>query len=352
MTQPGTPSTPLRVGMVGAGLISAYHLDALDSVADADVTMLVARDVQRAQAVADRYGIPRVVADWRELVGQVDAAIVATPDDTHVEIARGLMSAGIPVMVQKPIATSAAEAEALVADAPAGLLSASFMHRHLDATVVLADILARGDLGEIMSVRMRNATPGPDWGAWFFEASSPTAGVVSQLGVHGIDLVEHLIGPIRTVQALTAIRMPARPLRDGTTVISAVPDHAHAIYRLASGVLVSHEQCWAEAGGTERFQLEVHGTNASAVIDAPSRPVTVHERGGESRLVALEPEPVLGHRHHAAWVRDVRARQDDGTAAAAARGLRVAETIAVAAASGALFTVPDLDLPAPEESAR
>ncbi len=330
---------PLRVGVVGAGLISTYHLTALAALDDVELQAVVAGRPDSARARAAEYGVA-AFTDWRELVGVVDAAVVATPDHTHPEIAAGLMTAGIPVLVQKPLAPSAAEAHALVAGAPYGLLSASFMHRFLDATVQLAEVLRRGDLGDIMSARLRNATPGPDWGEWFFREAGPTAGVIGQLGVHGIDLVEHLLGDIRSVQAVVATRMPQRRLRDGTSVRSRVPDHALATYVLEGGILVSHEQCWAEAGGTERFRMEVHGTRASAVLAAPSAEIEIFERGGAVRRPPLEREAVLGLRHHRHWAAVARRRQDDGSGRAAERGLRIAEAIARAAETRQTIDIP------------
>lgn len=340
MTMTGTDRpAAARVAVVGAGLISRYHLDALASLPGVQLTALVARDPGRAAPLAAEYEIERMLGDWRDVPGVADCAVIATPDDTHVAIAHGLVDAGVAVLVQKPLAPTADEARSLVGRASGGRVSASFMHRHLDATVALQRLIAEGHLGEIMSARIRNATPGPDWSAWFFEAEGPIAGVAGQLGVHGIDLVQHLLGEIRTVQAAVATRKPVRVLRDGSTVRSRVPDHVHAVYRLASGALVSHEQVWAEAGGTDRFRMEVHGTVASAILASPSSPLTLHRADGTSSEVPIEREPVLGSRHHAAWLASVHEGADDGTAEAAWRGLRVAEAIADAAASGNTLTL-------------
>ncbi|KQZ10793.1 Gfo/Idh/MocA family oxidoreductase [Agromyces fucosus] len=339
---PGTGDAPLpsRVGVVGAGLISAYHLDALAALEDAPVEAIVATRPERAVSAAARYGAPHALTDWRDLRGLVDVAIIATPDDTHADLARALIAEGIAVMVQKPLAASLADAAALVADSPPHLISASFMHRHLDATVALEAVLRSGALGEIMSARIRNATPGPDWGGWFYQGNGPMAGVVGQLGVHGIDLVEHLLGRITSVQAMTATRMPLRTMRDGEVIQSSVPDHALAHYRLANGVLVSHEQCWAEAGGTERFAMEVHGTEASAVLRTPSSPIGIHWRSGEWQALELDREPVLGFRHHRAWIDSVRRGADDGTARDAVRGLHVAEIVGQAAREQRTIELP------------
>lgn len=331
-----TKERALRVGVVGAGRISDYHLAALTRLEGVRVAAVAATRAHRAREVAEAFGVPEAFDDWRLLSGRIDAAVVATPDETHAEIARGLIDAGVAVMVQKPLAVRLDDAERLVTSAPPGMLSVSLMHRHLGATVRLAELLAEGALGAVMSARIRNATPGPDWSPWFFRDSGFTSGVVGQLGVHGIDLVELLLGRIRSVSAMTAIRMPQRRMADGTVVDSEVPDHALATYRLVGGALVSHEQCWAEAGGTSRFRLEIHGTDASVALTDPDGPLTLISRDGERRTIPPATEPVLGYRHHERWLASVRAGADDGTARDALRGLRVVEAIGAAAATGSV----------------
>ena len=85
------------------------------------------------------------------------------------------------------------------------------------------------------SLRIRNATPGPGWSDWFFDAAHVTHGVVDQLGVHGIDLVQQLIGPIADVSARLATQLPVRRLDDGRTARVGVADTAFATYGFVGG---------------------------------------------------------------------------------------------------------------------
>ena len=75
-------------------------------------------------------------------------------------------------------------------------LQVSFMHRYFEEGGASPKILAGGKTGPVFAVRMRNATPGPDWKTWFFSRANVGGGVVMQLGVHGIDVLRHLFGDI------------------------------------------------------------------------------------------------------------------------------------------------------------
>src|SRR5690606_37582095 len=106
----------------------------------------------------------------------------------------------------------------------AGKLTVSFMHRYFPEVAWLRGMLEQGRLGQIHSVRIRNATPGADWNDWFFKRGSVSGGVVMQLGVHGIDLCQHLFGPIEHVAAEMTTARPERILADGRVVRSELED--------------------------------------------------------------------------------------------------------------------------------
>src|SRR5262249_71819 len=146
-------------------------------------------------------------------------------------------AAGKAILLQKPMAGSVEACRRIVAAAEAhGIdLQVSFMHRYFPEVDAVRALIADGAIGCVHSPRMRNATPGPDWGDWFFAKSSVASGVVDQLGVHGIDLVLQLCGDILEVSARAATLVPTRRLRDGRTIAIETPDTAFATYTLASG---------------------------------------------------------------------------------------------------------------------
>jgi UDP-N-acetyl-2-amino-2-deoxyglucuronate dehydrogenase len=333
-----------RIGLIGAGSIAAYHIGGLRA-ASAVVQAIAAGSAHSASAAAARFGIPHAYGDWRSLVsrGDIDAVIIATPDDTHEEIGLAAVAAGLPAMIQKPLATTSAAALRLVAAArKAGVpLWVSYMHRHFPETRAWRALAAAPPSGDVLSVRLRNATPGPDWGEWFFEASR-TGGVVMQLGVHGIDLIEHLLGAIVDVSAMTALRVRERKLADGRLVRPTAPDHAFATYRLESGALVSHEMCFCEPGGTDRYAMTITGATAQAELRGAHGPLAVNAGKGWSALpVPAEDAAFAQHRDWLAMLGG--AAPHDASDIAGLQGVLVAEAIAEAAATGRRILVRRAD---------
>jgi predicted dehydrogenase len=298
----------------------------------------------RAQAVAAAYAIPSVEADWRALLGRTDitAVVVATPDDTHCEIACAALEAGKAVLLQKPMARTTEEARRILAAARwSGVpLEVSFMHRHFPEVVRAREILRTGRCGRVLSARLRNATPGPDWSEWFYAREKVGGGVVLQLGVHGIDLVLHLLGPIKDVLATTALGRPQRTLRDGRIVQPDNEDLAHALYGLGGGATVSHEMSMSEVAGTDRFTLEIYCTEATLHLRGPRGPLAIWWAGEANwEIPELSREPA-GLRHHAEFLEIAAGRHPaTGTAEDGLAGLIVAEAVYRSAEQGRLEPV-------------
>jgi predicted dehydrogenase len=328
------------IGVIGAGLISAYHLAGLAAAGGAAVRVLAARTSARAGPLARRFGVPEVATDWRAVLerADVDAVLIATPDATHEEIAVAAARAGKAILLQKPMAMTAGQCRRIIAAArTAGVdLQVSWMHRHFEEVVRAQELLAAGKLGPVHHVRIRNATAGPHE-PWFFDRAQVAGGVVMQLGVHGIDLVSHLCGPIETVAASTATLQPERCFPGGASVASDLEDEALATYRFAGGALGSHEMSFNEAAGTDRFRLEIYCADATLLLRTTRGPLAIHAprlTGARGWFIPELPARAFGERQHARWLDILRGRiPSDPTAADALAGQSVAETIYRAAAS-------------------
>lgn len=106
----------LRVALVGAGVMGANHARVINGDRHSELAYVVDPDLQRAAAVA-RVSGARVVGDLEEVLGEVDAAVVAAPTEHHVELGCRFLEAGIAVLVEKPIASRIEDARRLVAAA-------------------------------------------------------------------------------------------------------------------------------------------------------------------------------------------------------------------------------------------
>lgn len=322
------------VAMLGAGAIAEYHLAGLAAAGGADVRVIAGRSLDKTRALATRFGIAETTDDVAAAIGRSDVAavVVATPDDTHEAIAIAAARAGKAALVQKPLAGSVASAERIVAEAArCGVdLQVSFMHRFFDEVIEARRWLGEGRLGRVLAARIRNATPGPDWGAWFYRRDRVPNGVVDQLGVHGIDLVQHLLGRVVTVNARARTARPRRRLADGHEVDVEIVDNATALYTLHDGTLVTHEMSLTEVAGCDRFCMDIHGERGTLLLRGPRGRFAafVPERYGCEWHVPTLTETTLGARQHAAWLAGVtEATARLSTAREAVDGMRVVEAV-------------------------
>ena len=325
----------MGVGLLGAGYISDYHLAGLQA-AGARIVAIASRNGTSALRQAERYQIASVADDYQALLVRrdIDAVVIATPDRTHAPLAWAAIAAGKAVLLQKPMAATAAEAQQLAQAAKdAGvLLCVSFMHRYFAEVGQARELLAAGAIGEVYTVRQRNATAGADWAAWFYDRQQ-TGGVVQQLGVHGIDLLRQLCGEIVAVRATTALLKKRRVLNDGTIVVPDNEDTALVTYRFASGALATHEMSYHEAAGTDRFRTEIYGASGTIWLRSERGPLAWCAAPGAWRTPELPAESVgeRQHRHFLAMVRGEMPADDSASAGVAS--LRIVETIYRAAAS-------------------
>ncbi len=322
------------VAVLGAGFIAEYHLAGLAACGRAHVRTVVARHADRARAVAQRHGVPHADDDIAVALARpdVEAVVIATPDDTHEAVATAAAAAGKHILLQKPMAGNVTAAERIArAASHHGIdLQVSFMHRFFEEVEAARRILEEGTLGRVLGARIRNATPGPDWDAWFYQREHVPNGVADQLAVHGIDLVGCLLGSIVAVSALARTALPQRTLRDGRIVQVDVVDNVAATYTLADGTLVTHEVSQTEVGGCDRFRLEIYGERGTLWLRTERGPLALYlpERYGTSWHVPVLPERVLGERQHAAWLAGIvgdRPRLE--TANDALQGMRVVEAM-------------------------
>jgi myo-inositol 2-dehydrogenase/D-chiro-inositol 1-dehydrogenase len=267
--------------MIGAGFISAYHIQGLLD-AGAQIAAIYSQPGESAARRAAEYGIAAATDDLNAVLGDdtIDAVVVATPDYLHMEHAIRALEAGKPVFLQKPMARNTAECRAIIAAQQPGVpVFVSFMHRYFEEIETLRQVLAEGALGDVYFVRQRNATPGADWASWFYSKEKVGGGVMLQLGTHGIDLLRYVFGEIRRVRATTTQVIKERTLADGTVVTPDSEDLVIATYMFENGLHASHECAYAEVAGTDRFRMEVYGTRGTAWLRT--------ERG---RLALYAPE--------------------------------------------------------------
>jgi len=193
-------SRKLRVAVVGAGYVATHHLAALSRLDFVDVVGLCDNNLTAAEALAARFKVPRVAATLAELAdAKPNVVYVLTPPASHAALAIQAMDMGCHVLVEKPMADSAADCEAMMAKARATGLKLGVNHSDLfDPMLMRAlDVARNGDIGDVLSVDIVRNSEYPPY------AGGPLPGQVKQgsypfrdLGVHGFYTIEAFLGPI------------------------------------------------------------------------------------------------------------------------------------------------------------
>jgi len=238
---------PVRFAIIGCGKITErLTLPQLAGTPGAEVAALVDKDAGAAGRLARRFGIDRrrIWTDWRRCVrdADVDAVAVNLPNALHAEVALAALDAKKHVMVEKPIAVTLAEADAMVRAAAANrrYLMVEQTQRFDPAHEAAYDILRSGRLGRITQVRGRIAHAGPEhWSGtarpWLIDRRQSGGGVLMDVGAHIADLLRWLSG--KQVKRLCC---------QAATVAKrvAVEDNAAVLLEFTDGTIGSFDVSW------------------------------------------------------------------------------------------------------------
>ena len=283
----GTDMKNLNVGMVGYGFMGRTHSNAFRQVNHFfDVPYrpvlkaVCARNPDRVKAFAEKWGYEAVETDWRSLVARrdIDLIDIASPNDTHAEIAIAAAQAGKMVLCEKPLGRNAAEAQTMVkavetARAPNMVW---YNYRRVPAVVLLKHLIDEGRLGRIFHYRAKFLQ---DWtisadlpqggeGLWRLDVAVAGSGVTGDLLAHSIDTALWLNGPISEVTAMTETFIKSRKHNlTGRIEPVGIDDASAFLCRFQNGSLATFEATRYARGHKALYTLEINGEHASALWD-------------------------------------------------------------------------------------
>jgi len=220
------PDQDLSVGLLGYGLAgSVFHAPLIATTPGMRLVAVVTGNPQRQEQVRGDHPGALVLGRAEELwerAGELDLAVVATPNRTHVPLALAALEAGLPVVVDKPLAPSAAEGRRLVGEAARrGLLLTTFHNRRWDGDfLTLRRLLAGDELGRVHRFESRFERWRPAVKAVWKESGAPeeAGGLLFDLGSHLIDQALVLFGPVAAVHAELDRRRGGAQVDDDTFV--------------------------------------------------------------------------------------------------------------------------------------
>ncbi|MER5807952.1 Gfo/Idh/MocA family oxidoreductase [Streptomyces sp. NPDC002033] len=230
-TTPTTPTSPLRVALIGYGLAgSVFHAPLVSATEGLVLDTVVTSDPGRRAQAREAYPDVRFAASpdelWERAAGGGDDApglvVIASPNKTHVPLATAALTAGIPVVVDKPLAATAAEARELAALADrTGTFLSVFQNRRWDNDfLTLRRLLADGELGDVQRFESRFERWRPQLKGGWRESGAPEeiGGLLYDLGSHVVDQALVLFGPAVRVYAEADVRRPGAQTDDDTFI--------------------------------------------------------------------------------------------------------------------------------------
>src|SRR3954452_8663319 len=301
-------TTPIRVGIAGAGFAAASHLDALRRLENVQIAGLLASSPERTQAAAERLRVPAAGS----LHPLLDADVVhnCTPNDVHASITTAALDAGVHVLSEKPLGFDASEATTLArAAGEAGVVTGvCFNYRHFPLVQQMRSLLDQGGDGPIHLVHgaylqdwlLRQ----DDWNWRLESARGGTSRATGDIGSHWIDLAQHVTGDV--IASVTARlgtlfdergRAPtgdrqtfAQGDGDGTPMPVDTEDMAVVLFKTQRDVLGSVTISQVSAGWKNHLLLEVDAGESSFVWDQEQpNDLRIGRRDGANRDVLRDP---------------------------------------------------------------
>jgi predicted dehydrogenase len=197
---------PLSITIIGCGAVSERcHLPAVQAHPDCQIEWLVDANMDRARHLARKVeGLKGTTTDYHDVIGRIDAAILALPHSLHAPVSIELLKHGIHVLVEKPMAMSAAECDAMIEAAEEGnaVLAVGLMRRFLYSARFARWVIESGILGPVESFDFRegNIYSWPVASDFFFRKETAGGGVLFDTGAHTLDLLLWWLGDVESFQ--------------------------------------------------------------------------------------------------------------------------------------------------------
>ena len=248
----------LKYGIIGTGGIAQTYSQAFRT--NECGTLAAVTDIRRdaAEAFAEPFHA-KVFTDHTAMVEEAkpDAVIIATPPNTHADIAVALMQKGIHVLCEKPLCISPAEARRMIetAETTGVTFTMASKFRYVDDVIKAKAMLASGALGEVIQFENAFTAKVDMSGRWNSTPSISGGGVLMDNGTHSVDIIRYFLGPISDVLAIET----------GATQGLKVDENVRKLARTANGVVASVDLTWGINKELPYF-ISIYGTQGTLHI--------------------------------------------------------------------------------------
>lgn len=274
----------VRVALIGYAFMGRAHSNAYRQVTrffsprlTPEMAVLCGRTKPDVERAAKKLGWQEASTDWREVVNRPDIDIVdiATPGDSHAEIAIAAARAGKAVFCEKPLANSVREADRMLAAVKKAGVVHMICHnyRRVPAVALAQQLIADGRIGEVRHFR---GTYLQDWITdpalpllWRFKKERAGSGALGDIAAHVIDLARYLVGEIAEVSGELRTFIKTRPLPGHSAQRGrvTVDDSAMALARFANGATGTIEATRLATGRKNANRFEINGSAGTIAFD-------------------------------------------------------------------------------------
>ncbi|OMP68195.1 Gfo/Idh/MocA family protein [Domibacillus epiphyticus] len=261
----------LKIGVLGAGEIAkGRHIPAFRHVEEVSVTAVMDINEERAQEAAEKFDIERVYTDLNDMLENIDALLITTPNKYHAPAAVQALNAGVHVLCEKPMALNTKECKEMIeaAEKSGKVLTIAYHYRFMKEARAAKRIIDSGEIGEPLVIRIkamrRRKVPG--WGV-FTNRGLQGGGALIDYGCHLLDLALWLTGSSKPTEVsgttYNNLSMQKDQVNEWGTINPAtfeVEDHAAAFIRLENGATVILETSWAANIPEDEETISISGT--------------------------------------------------------------------------------------------
>lgn len=262
-------SSPLNIGIIGYRGFGAFCTGAFHDSGAGRVVAYAGRDERAMTDTAREYGVARTYTDWRALVADPDVELVhiVTPPNLHAEMAVAALQAGKHVFVEKPLATTAEDAQAILSAAQSAgkVAGINYVMRYNPLYQIVLRIAREGYLGALTHAEFQNyaSDEGLNDDHWFWDKAQ-SGGIFVEHGVHFFDIIGAIAGT-----------RPRRVLGQTWTRGDGKEDRVQALVTYANGVEASFYHAFNRPGALERQNAHFAFERGHVFLDGWT-PTTLH----------------------------------------------------------------------------
>jgi predicted dehydrogenase len=307
---------PLRLGLIGCGVIGRKHLEAARDLKDAGIVAIADLDTKLLGEVASTFGIEQTTTQADDLIEDpgIDGIVLALPTGVRTPLSRRVLENRKHLLVEKPVAMNAAEVEELIAlrgDRVAACCSSRF--RFIKAATLARMAIASGEIGRLRTIRVEALSPPPSSRpsnppAWRLSRRLNGGGILVNWGSYDLDFMFGALdwGFIPVTATARTFPVPA-PYADWISPDSDGETHVIAQVHGKDGVVLDYERAEFHPGKAV-FEWSFSGDRGTLSLDPTGDPIDLvlikTDKKGVLRTTSLDQEPLNYDRMHAGPVTD------------------------------------------------